>query len=182
MAGEAGEIALSKQDLREIAAFAAACAEVVLEIFEADQPDDSRPRDAIGAAWEFARGGERGKSLRDTAWAALKAAKSADTAAAREAARAAMSAAGAAYLHPLAMATQVKHILGAGAHAARAAELVGGHNPSIGAEHVERATHRATPIVVEVLKRFPAAPGGGGRVGELIRMLDAGLRSLNLAE
>lgn len=42
MAGEAGEIALSKQDLREVTAFAAACAEVVLEIFEADQPDDSR--------------------------------------------------------------------------------------------------------------------------------------------
>ncbi|MER6102192.1 putative immunity protein [Streptomyces sp. NPDC001832] len=180
--GEASEIALSKQDLREIAAFAAACAEVVLEVFEADQPGDSRPRDAIGAAWEFARGGERGKSLRDTAWAALKAAKSADTAAACEAARAAMAAAGAAYLHPLAKATQVKHILGAGAHAARAAELVAGHNPSIGAEHVERAVHRATPIVVEVLKRFPVAPGGGGRVGELIRMLDADLRSLTLTE
>ncbi|MGP4091779.1 putative immunity protein [Streptomyces sp. KR55] len=182
MAGDESEIALSKQDLREVTAFAAACAEVVLEVFEADQPDDSRPRDAIGAAWEFARGGERGKSLRDTAWASLKAAKSADTAAAREAARAAMSAAGAAYLHPLAKATQVKHILGAGAHAARAAELVAGDNRSIGAEHVEQVVHRATPVVVEVLKRFPAAPGGGGRVGELIRMLDADLRSLALSE
>ncbi|QES52051.1 exonuclease SbcC [Streptomyces venezuelae] len=182
MADEASGIALSKQDLREVTAFAAACAEVVLEVFEADQPDDSRPRDAIGAAWEFALGGERGQSLRDTAWAALKAVKSADTAAAREAARAAMSAAGAAYLHPLAKATQVKHILGAGAHAARAAELVAGGNPSIGAERVERAVHRATPVVVDVLKRFPAAPGGGGRVGELIRMLDADLRSLNLTE
>ncbi|WP_328665726.1 putative immunity protein [Streptomyces sp. NBC_00322] len=60
MAGEAGEIALNKQDLREVTAFAAACAEVVLEVSEADQPDDSRLRDAIGAAWEFARGGERG--------------------------------------------------------------------------------------------------------------------------
>ncbi|MFE9769428.1 putative immunity protein [Streptomyces sp. NPDC005808] len=177
MAEDESEIALSKQDLRGVTAFAAACAEVVLEIFEADQPDDSRPRDAVGAAWDFARGGERGKSLRDTAWAALKAAKSADTAAAREAARAAMSAAGAAFLHPLAKATQVKHILGAGAHAARAAELVAGHSPGIGAEHIERAVHRATPVVVEVLKRFPAAPGGGGRVGELIRMLDADLRS-----
>ncbi|MGW0916840.1 putative immunity protein [Streptomyces sp. NPDC002784] len=181
MAEDESGIALSKEDLREVTAFAAACAEVVLGIFEADQPDDSRPRDAIGTAWEFARGGERGKALRDTAWAALKAAKSADTAAAREAARAAMSAAGAAYLHPLAKATQVKHILGAGAHAARAAELVAGDNPGIGAEHIERAVRRATPVVVEVLKRFPAAPGGGGRVGELIRMLDAELRSLTLA-
>ncbi|RXS83370.1 exonuclease SbcC [Streptomyces sp. TM32] len=176
MTETAREIVLSKQDLREVTAFAAACAEVVLAVFEADQPDDSRPRDAIGAAWEFARGGERGKSLRDTAWAALKAAKSPETAAAREAALAAMSAAGAAYLHPLAKATQVKHILGAGAYAARAAELVAGDDRNVGAEHLERAAHRATPVVIDVLARFPAAPAGGGRVGELIRILDAGLR------
>lgn len=176
MASEASEIDLSTQDLREVTAFATECAEVALEIFEADQPNDSRPRAAIGAAWEFARGGERGKSLRDTAWAALKAAKGADSAAAREAARAAMSAAGAAYLHPLAKATQVKHILGAGAYAARAAELVAGDDRVVGAEHVKQAVQRATPVVVDVLNRFPAAPGGGGRVGELIRMLDADLR------
>ncbi|MGW1916482.1 putative immunity protein [Streptomyces sp. NPDC002076] len=182
MTGEASEVILSKQDLREVTAFAAACAEAVLEIFEADQPDDSRPRDAIGAAWEFAQGGERGKSLRDTASAALKAAKSAETAAAREAAWAAMSAAGAAYLHPLAKATQVKHILGAGAYAARAAELAAGDDRSVGAEHLERTVHRATPVVVDVLKRFPTAPGGDGRVGELIRMLDADLRLLTLTE
>ncbi|MFJ9643825.1 putative immunity protein [Streptomyces sp. NPDC101206] len=131
MTDEASEIVLSKQDLRGVSAFAAACAEVVLGIFEADQPDDSRPRQAVGAAREFARGGERGKSLRDTASAALKAAGSAGTAAAREAAWAAMSAAGAAYLHPLAKATQVKHILGAAAYAARAAELVAGDDRSV---------------------------------------------------
>jgi hypothetical protein len=170
------ETPLSTQELRAVTAFAAGCAEAVLELFEADRPDDSRPRDAIGTAWEFARGGERGKSLRDTAWAALQAAKGASTAAAREAAWAATSAAGAAYLHPLAKATQVKHILGAGVHAARAAELVAGGDRTGGAAHVEQAVHRATPVVVDVLKRFPAAPGGGGRVGELIRMLDARLR------
>ncbi len=176
MAGEASEIVLSTQDLREVTAFAAGCAEMALEIFEADQPDDPRPRDAIGAAWEFARGGERGKSLRTAAWAALEAAKGVHTAAAREAAWSAMSAAGAAYLHPLAKATQVKHILGAGALAARAAELVAGDDRTVGAHHVARAVHRATPAVVDVLTRFPAAPGGGGRVGELTRMLDAALR------
>ncbi|MFD5143864.1 putative immunity protein [Streptomyces sp. NPDC058401] len=182
MTGEASEIALSKQDLRAVTAFAAACAETVLEVFEGDQPEDSRPRDAIDTAWEFARGGERGKALRDRAWAALKAAKSADTEAAREAARAAMSAAGAAYLHPLAKATQVKHILGAAAHAARAAELRADDDRSVGAEHIEQTAHRATPGVVDVLKRFPPAPSGGGRVGELIRTLDADLRSLTLAD
>ncbi|MGW2465752.1 putative immunity protein [Streptomyces bauhiniae] len=89
------EVVLSKDDLRAVTGFAAASAETVLGIFEADQPDDSRPREAIGAAWAFARGGERGKALRDTAWAALKAARSAHTAAGQEAARAAMAAAGA---------------------------------------------------------------------------------------
>jgi hypothetical protein len=170
------EIVLSTEDLREVTAFAAGCAEAALEIFEADRPDDARPRDAIGAAWEFARGGARGKALRDTAWAALKAAKDVDTEAAGEAARAAMSAAGAAYLHPLAKATQVKHILGAAAHAARAAELVAGDDRTVGADHVDRALRRATPVVIDVLERFPAAPAGGGRVGELIRLLDAELR------
>lgn len=178
MAGEASEVVLGKRDLRAVTAFAAACAEEVLDVFETDQPGDSRPRDAIRTAWEFARGGERGKSLRDTASAALKAAKDVRTAAAREAAWAAMSAAGAAYLHPLAKATQVKHILGAGAHAARAAELLAGDDPGVGAAHLERVVRRAAPAVVDVLERFPAAPAGGGRVGELIRVLDAGLRAL----
>ncbi|MGW5400567.1 putative immunity protein [Streptomyces sp. NPDC003952] len=182
MTGEASEIALSKQELREVTAFAAACAEAVLEVFEGDQPDDPRPRDAIGAAWEFARGGERGKALRDGAWAALKAAKSADTEAAREAARAAMAAAGAAYLHPLAKATQVKHILGSAAHAARATELLADDDRNVGAAHIGQTVHRATPAAVDVLKRFPPAPSGGGRVGELIRILDAGLRALPLAD
>ena len=71
------------------------------------------PRDAIDAAWTFARGGERGKTLRDTAWAALSAARDANTAAAGDAARAAMCAASAAY--PSAgNAHQVKHIWGSG--------------------------------------------------------------------
>lgn len=178
MTADVPEIALSKRDLREVTAFAAACAEAVLDMFEADRPNDPRPRDAVRAAWEFAGGGERGKSLRDTAWAALKAAKDTDSAAAREAARAAMSAAGAAYLHPLAKATQVKHVLGAAAHAARAAELAAGDDRGAGAGHLEQAVRRATPLVVDVLRRFPAAPSGGGRVGELVRVLDADLRSL----
>ncbi|MEV6018225.1 putative immunity protein [Streptomyces sp. NPDC051997] len=176
MPEDASGITLSKQDLREVTAFAAMCAQAVLALFEADRPDDPRPRDAIGAAWDFARGGERGKRLRDTAWAALKAAGSAETAAARDAARAAMSAAGAAYLHPLAQATQVKHILGAAAHAARAAELAAGDDPDTGTESIGQAASRATLAVVEVLERFPEAPQSGGRVGELMRLLDARLR------
>ncbi|MGW0605266.1 putative immunity protein [Streptomyces sp. NPDC002640] len=167
------EIELTRQDLREVTGFAAACARTVLAVFEEERPDDPRPRRAIETAGEFAGGGERGKALRDTAWAALKAAGEAEGPAAREAARAAMAAAGAAYLHPLAKATQVKHILGSAAHAARAAELLAGDDRGVGEDHVRRAAQRATPAVVDVLRRYPAAPAGGGRTGELLRLLDA---------
>jgi hypothetical protein len=176
VANETSEIVLSMQDLREVTRYAAERAREVLEIFERAHPADSRPRDAVDAAWTFARGGERGKTLRDTAWAAQKAARDADTAAAADAARAAMCAASAAYLHPLADAHQVKHILGAAAHAARAVELLAGDDRNVGAEHIEQARRRATAAVVEVLRRYPAAPPGGGRVGELLRDLDTALR------
>jgi len=179
VANESGEIVLSMQDLREVTRYAAESAQDVLEIFERARPTDARPREAIAAARAFARGGKRGKALRDAAWAALRAARDADTAgtaAAGDAAQAAMCAASAAYLHPLADAHQVKHILGAAAHAARAAELVAGDDRAVGAAHIEHAGRRATPAVVDVLKRYPAAPPGGGRAGELLRDLDAALR------
>jgi hypothetical protein len=176
VANETGEIVLSMRDLRGVAGYAAESAQDALEIFERAHPSDSRPRDAIDAAWTFARGGKRGKTLRDTAWAAHKAARDADTAAAGDAARAAMCAASAAYLHPLADAHQVKHILGAAAHAARAAELLAGDDRDVGAAHLEQARRRATPVVVDVLSRYSAALPGGGRVGELLRDLDAALR------
>jgi len=167
-------IVLSMRDLRAVARYAAGSAQDVLEIFERAHPADCRPRDAIDAAWTFARGGKRGKALRDTAWAALKAARDADTAAAGAAARAAMCAASAAYLHPLADAHQVKHILGAAAYAARAAELRTGEGRDVG--HLVQARRRAGRNVVDVLRRYPAAPSGGGRVGELLRHLDEALR------
>jgi len=176
VADETSAIPLSMHDLREVTGYAAECAQEVLEIFEGAHPDDSRARDAIDCAWTFARGAKRGKTLRDTAWAALRAARDADTAAAGDAARAAMCAASAAYLHPLADAHQVKHILGAAAYAARAAELMAGDDRNVGAEHIEQARRRATPSVVDVLSRYPAAPPGGGRVGELLRDLDVALR------
>ncbi|MFI7599255.1 putative immunity protein [Actinoplanes sp. NPDC049681] len=170
---------LTRSELREVAGYAAACAGPALEIFERVRPDDRRPRAAIDAALAFARGGERTKALRDCAWAAQRAAqetRDAGLAAASDAARAALAAAGAAYLHPLAKATQVKHILGAAAHAARAFELDADGDPAVGAGHIAQARLLADPVVVDVLGRYPLAPPGGGRVGELIRRLDASLR------
>jgi hypothetical protein len=70
----------------------------------------------------------------------------------------------------------VKHILGAAAYAARAAELAAGDDRDVGAACIVRACQRATPGVLGVLVRYPAAPAGDGRVGELLRELDRALR------
>jgi hypothetical protein len=168
---------VNMQDLRAVTGYAAESAQDVLEIFESARLTDAGPRDAIDAAWAFARGGKRGRILRDTAWAAQKAVQDAGATAAGAAARAAMCAASAAYLHPLADAHQVRHLLGAAAYAARAAELLAGDDQAVGAARTERARQRAAPAVVDVLKRYSVAPPGGGRVGELLRALDAALRS-----
>lgn len=173
-------IELSRAEIREVARYAVACARPALVIFERERPDDRRPRAAIEAAQAFADGAERTKALRDSAWAAHRAAqetRDAGQAAASDAARAAGNAVGAAFLHPLAKATQVKHILASAAYAARAFEIVAGDDLSVGAEHIERLRILAHPVVLDVLRRYPLAPRGGGRVGELIRQLDVSLRS-----
>ncbi|MBE1531921.1 putative immunity protein [Actinomadura algeriensis] len=179
MADDSTTIELSRSELREVARFAEACARPALVIFERDRPDDRRPRTAIDAARAFADGAERTKAIRDGAWGAFRAAqeaRDAGRAAASDAARAAVAAASAAFLHPLAKATQVKHILGSAAHAARAFELCAGDDPDVGADHIARSRTLASPVVVDVLRRYPAAPPGGGRAGELLRRLDASLR------
>jgi hypothetical protein len=178
MAADSPTIELSKSELREVTAYAVACARPALAIFEQERPDDQRPRAALEAAQSFADGGERTKLIRDSAWAAHKAAQEARDAgqsAASDAARAAGHACGAAYLHPLANATQVKHILGSAAHAARALELSSGDRVDA-TTHVVRCETLATTAVLDVLGRYPSAPAGGGRVGELLRELDLSLR------
>lgn len=173
------EFELSLAELREVAAYAIACARPSLPVFEQARPDDPRPRAAFEASQAFADGAKRTKVIRDAAWGAQRAAqetRGAGQAAASEAARAALATASACYLHPLAQATQVKHILGPAAHAARALELCAGEHPAVGDGHIIRVQALARPVLVDVLSRYPAAPPGGGRVGELVRALDAALR------
>ena len=179
MADDSTTIELSRSELREVARYAVACARPALAIFERERPNDRRPRSAIDAAQAFANGGERTKTLRDSAWAAHRAAQEAGDAgqaAASDAARAAGHAVGAAFLHPLPKATQVKHILGSAAHAARAFELSAGDDPTVGLDQIEQCRSLAPAVVVEVLRRYPSAPPGGRRVGNLMRILDALLR------
>jgi hypothetical protein len=176
---ESATIKLTALELRAVARYAAACACPALRIFESERPNDLRPRAAIDAAQAFADGAERTNALRDTAWAAQRAAQEARDAgqpAASQAARAALAAAGAAFLHPLARATQVRHILGSAAHAARAFELAEAGDSAAGAGHLAQCRTLADALVIDVLRRYPATPSGGGRVGELMRQLDGWLR------
>jgi rifampin ADP-ribosylating transferase len=163
-------------ELRAVAGYAVACAEPALLLFEKAHPDDPRPAAALHAARVFAEGAPRSRLQRTAATDAHRAARDAATEAARHAARAAGDAAGAAYLHPLAKATQVRHILGAAAHAARAAELARGDDPVVAEYVITAAAGRATPVVLAVLTRYPRAPKGRARVAVLMERLDHVLR------
>ena len=176
MQAHAGDFELTMAELRAVAGYAVACAEPALVIFRKDLPDDPRPAAALQAARAFADGAPRSRLQRATATNAHRAARDAGTEAARHAAMAAGDAAASAFLHPLAKATQVRHILGAAAHATRAAELARGDDP-VAAEYViTAAAKRATPAVLDVLTRYPRAPDGRDRVAVLMRRLDSLLR------
>jgi hypothetical protein len=172
----ANDFILEIEELRLVTAYASECAEVSLWIFEDAHPLDLRPREAVEAARAFALGGRRTKAIRDVAWAAMRAAQESTDPAASRAAKAAMCAASSAYLHPLAKATQVVHILGAAAYSAWAFELAAGDEPDLSSMQVKLASDRANLTVRDVLSRYPPAPAGGGRVGELLRQLDCELR------
>jgi hypothetical protein len=175
---ESGDFELSMDELRVVARYAVEAAQDVLPLFEENHPNDRRPRAAVDAAWTFVDGANRTKLQRITALDAHRAAKDVTDESAKHAARAAGDAAAAAYLHPLANATQVGHILRAAAHAARAAELAADCEPSVGDQHIEQACRRATPALVDVLRRYPLAPTGTSRVAQLMMTLDTSLRSL----
>lgn len=170
------QISLTEDELRAVAAYTAICARCVLPLFESIDPDDARPREAIVAAEAFAAGGRRTAMLRATAWAAYAAAREAESATAANAAYAASHAAAAAYLHPLADAHQVKHILGAAAHQALALELDASGDRDVGEARVRWAADLASNSVCSVLLRFPPADRGSGRFNELLCRLDAQLR------
>ena len=149
-------------------------------MYEAVAPDDRRPHDAIEVVREFGAGGKRTKAIRTAAWAALKAAGEMDDPAAEAAARAAVGAAGSAYLHPFAAATQVKHIVASAQYAAYAQELATG-DPSTAEAMIRWAVERVPPTVREVLARYPDGTPGRGRLGELHRLVESKLRRSSIS-
>jgi CubicO group peptidase (beta-lactamase class C family) len=172
-----GDFDLTTDELRIVARFVAETADELLPVFENANPDDPRPRAAVAAAWRFVHGAPRTKLQRVASLDAHRAAKTASTEASRLAARAAGDAASAAYLHPIAQAHQVGHILRAAANAARISEINAGSNAEAAAESLQRARQRATPALTDILLRYPPAPTGKSRVAQLMATLDTVLRT-----
>jgi len=148
---------LSESDRRLVAAWAADCAERVLEVFEAEAPEDDRPRDAIRRGRAFA-GGELGAAdeIRRR-FVAGRAAHSVTSPAAVDAARAAAQASGVAHMGA--------HALGAAAYAARAAGRVTGATPAAAADELRWQVDHLTTEQRAALRRLP--PLGTDRSGPL---------------
>jgi hypothetical protein len=87
-----------RSDEQELAAWAAACADRVLSIFEAHMPGDARPRKAVEAARRWADGLIPTSAARGASSAANRSARETEHPAAKAAARAAGHAAAAAHL------------------------------------------------------------------------------------
>ena len=177
IASVSGDFELTTDELRAVARFVAESAEPVLAVFEQHRPDDPRPRAALEAAWLFVDGAPRSRLQRVTSLDAHRAAKEATTEPARLAARSAGDAASAAYLHPLARASQVGHVLRAAASAARIAELRADGDVMVGERAIEAARRRASPVVVDVLRRYPRPTAAANRVSRLMVALDSALRA-----
>jgi len=157
---------LSEGDRRIVAAWAADCAERVLELFEAEAPEDSRPRDAIVRTRAFARGElgvDEGIRRRFMAGGAARDVKSPAAAAA---ARAAGQAA--------ALPHMGAHALGAAAYAAKAAGLVAPDRPEAASDEIRWQLGHMSPPVRAALRQLP--PVGENRAGPLGRgLLASGL-------
>lgn len=171
---------LSEADRRTVAAWAADCAERVLGLFEAEAPQDHRPRDAIARARAFARGELDVAAEIRRRFVADGAAREVQSPAAAAAARAAGQAA--------AIPHMGAHALGAAAYAAKAAGLAAPHRPDAVSEEIRwqlghmsvaaRTALRMLPGVGEN-PSGPLGPGllASGLLGAIVRDLQAGLQN-----
>jgi hypothetical protein len=169
---------LSEADRRIVAAWAADCAERVLDVFEAQAPGDRRPREAILRTRAFARGELDAAGEIRRRFTGGGAAREASDPAAEAAARAAGQAAAVAHMGA--------HALGAAAYAAQAAGLAAPGRASSGSDEIRwqldqlsaeaRAALRTLPPVGEN-RSGPLGPGrlASGTLGEIIREIQAAL-------
>ncbi|MCW2803576.1 MAG: hypothetical protein JWN06_1793 [Propionibacteriaceae bacterium] len=169
---------LSEVDRRLVAAWAADCAERVLGLFEAEAPDDDRPRALIARTRAFARGELNTAEEIRRRFAGGAGADDVKAPAAAAAARAAGQA--------VAICHMGAHALGAAAYAVKAAGLAGPDRPEAVADEIRwqldhmstevRAALRALPPIGED-SSGPLGPGllASGQLGSIVRDLQAGL-------
>ncbi len=148
---------LSEPDRRIVAAWAADCAERVLPWFEAEAPEDDRPRAAIARARAFARGELDVAAEIRRRFSGSGAAREVTAPAAVAAARAAGQAAAVAHMGA--------HALGAAAYGAKAAALAGPDRPdAVGQELAWQLGHMSADVS-DALSLLP--PVGANRSGPL---------------
>jgi immunity protein 5 of polymorphic toxin system len=169
---------LSETDRRLVAAWAADCAERVLGLFEAEAPDDDRPRALIARTRAFARGELNTAEEIRRRFAGGVGAGDVQAPAAVAAARAAGQS--------VAICHMGAHALGAAAYAVKAACLADPDRPETVEEEIRwqlehmsaevRAALRALPPVGEN-SSGPLGPGllASGQLGTIIRDLQAGV-------
>lgn len=169
---------LSEADRRVVAVWAADCAERVLGLFEAEAPNDDRPRESIARTRAYARGElDVAEEIRRR-FEHGGAAREVDAPAAAAAARAAGQAAAVSHMGA--------HALGAAAYAAKAAGLAAPERGDAVADEIRwqldqlsaaaRAALQPLPPVGEH-RSGPLGPGllSSGLLGDIIRELQAGL-------
>jgi hypothetical protein len=169
---------LSEADRRIVAEWAADCAERALGLFEAEAPDDHRPRDAIARARAFARGELAVAEEIRRRFIGDGAARDVKAPAAAAAARAAGQATGIPHMGA--------HALGAAAYAAKAVGLAAPGRPDAVTDEIRwqlghlsaeaRVALRSLPPVGKN-SAGPLGPGllASGQLGTIIRELQAGL-------
>ena len=171
---------LSESDRRQVAAWAADCAERVLAVFEAEAPSDGRPRDAIARARSFARGELDAAGEIRRRFVAGRAAHAVSSPSAVAAARAAAQAAGVAHMGA--------HALGAAAYAAKAVGLATPDRPEAIHEEVCWQLEHMTEKTRSALRQLPpvgedsAGPLGSGllasgTLGSIIREIQSAIRA-----
>ena len=152
---------LSESDRRLVAAWAADCAEHVLDLFETEIPGDIRPRSAIARVRAFARGELDTATEIRTRFRGGVPAGEVSTPAAAAAARSAGQA--------VAVCHMGAHALGAAAYAVRAVSLRNPHRPDAADEEIRWQLGRLTPEARLALRTLP--PAGENRSGPLGRGL-----------
>lgn len=177
--------ALSEDDRRTVALWAADCAERVLPLFETEAPDDDRPRDAIARARAFGRGELRAADEIRRRFVAGRAASAVTSPAAVAAARAAAQASGVAHMGA--------HALGAAAYAAKAAGAARPDRARAVDDEVRRQLGLMTGPTREALARLPllgedaSGPLGSGLLesgvlGDVIRQIQVELAAVRPGE